>query len=906
MSTPAGRSPGHAPDRGVPVDLLPAGEEALLVEVADLDDVLALEAPSASVVAARHRARGAPSRTSCPRHAPCCSSPRGDRPRRPRPRRARPRRGGRALPRTGRSATAPPAHGSRSRCATTAPTSTTSPPHRPHAPPRSSPPTRGCRGGSPSAASPPGSPTSSVATRGCGCRAATARDARCPAGSVALAGEFSGVYPRSSPGGWQLLGTTDAVLWDVDRDPPALLTPGHHACASSTSGGRLVTPRSRCSRTGALVLVEDEGRPGSRRVGVGRSGAADRTAYRLGARLVGHPARTGRRSRCSSAGCGARPGPDDRGASPAPRPRRPSTDGRWPTRRSSTCPTGRCSPWGCRPAGCAPTSPSAAASTSNPVLGSRSTDTLSRVGPAPRARVGDVLPVGAPGGAFPARRPRRRPPPRAAPGVSAVLEVLPGPRAAWVGGWGGRPGRPAVGTWMARRRRQRPGRACGSAVPVSSGSTLERRRAAQRGAGAGRRAGAAGRGAGRLPRRPPGDRRLPGRRRCSRHPPPTGRPSCGPATRCGSSPHAADDLPSVDQEPWAVPVDTVASDAILRLTHRHPRHDKAMALAARSPDSTAPLRKPKYSARVLAGEVDAALGRGPRAEQPGCTGPAAARCRRPRPTGSRTRSRGTPRRCRRPWRPGRSARPARGSPAPASRRHRPNAGPTTLAHLAAAGEEVEHARRAAGGRRCRPSRTGSPAGPCRPRRRSPAPPRAGGARRGGAWRSPRARARRSPAASPAADPAWPRSTSRSVVNGSASTTRSRGDVERRPARRERAAAPARPRARAPRRAGGRSARSRPAARSTIRVTSWSLPPRTEYFSSAPLIGERLFWRVPARAGRRSSGPTAGPGPGRTPRPRCDCISFANRLDRPPGTFASSHWSTVMLSSATPAPGVHVS
>ncbi len=47
-----------------------------------------------------------------------------------------------------------------------------------------------------------------------------------PTGSVGLAGEFSGVYPRESPGGWQLIGHTDAVLWDVDRDPPALLTPG--------------------------------------------------------------------------------------------------------------------------------------------------------------------------------------------------------------------------------------------------------------------------------------------------------------------------------------------------------------------------------------------------------------------------------------------------------------------------------------------------------------------------------------------------------------------------------------------------------------------------------------------------------------------------------------------------------
>lgn len=47
-----------------------------------------------------------------------------------------------------------------------------------------------------------------------------------PAGSVALAGEFSAVYPRESPGGWQLIGGTDLVLFEVERDPPALLTPG--------------------------------------------------------------------------------------------------------------------------------------------------------------------------------------------------------------------------------------------------------------------------------------------------------------------------------------------------------------------------------------------------------------------------------------------------------------------------------------------------------------------------------------------------------------------------------------------------------------------------------------------------------------------------------------------------------
>ena len=47
-----------------------------------------------------------------------------------------------------------------------------------------------------------------------------------PAGSVGIAGQFTGVYPRSSPGGWRLLGRTDAQLWDLGRTPPALLTPG--------------------------------------------------------------------------------------------------------------------------------------------------------------------------------------------------------------------------------------------------------------------------------------------------------------------------------------------------------------------------------------------------------------------------------------------------------------------------------------------------------------------------------------------------------------------------------------------------------------------------------------------------------------------------------------------------------
>lgn len=49
---------------------------------------------------------------------------------------------------------------------------------------------------------------------------------RVEAGAVGLAGEYTAAYPRSSPGGWRLIGRTDAALWDIDRAEPALLTPG--------------------------------------------------------------------------------------------------------------------------------------------------------------------------------------------------------------------------------------------------------------------------------------------------------------------------------------------------------------------------------------------------------------------------------------------------------------------------------------------------------------------------------------------------------------------------------------------------------------------------------------------------------------------------------------------------------
>jgi KipI family sensor histidine kinase inhibitor len=56
-------------------------------------------------------------------------------------------------------------------------------------------------------------------------RLATPRTA-VPAGSVAIGGEYTGIYPTASPGGWHILGSTDFVLFDASRVPPATLSPG--------------------------------------------------------------------------------------------------------------------------------------------------------------------------------------------------------------------------------------------------------------------------------------------------------------------------------------------------------------------------------------------------------------------------------------------------------------------------------------------------------------------------------------------------------------------------------------------------------------------------------------------------------------------------------------------------------
>ncbi|UHJ65823.1 5-oxoprolinase/urea amidolyase family protein [Melaminivora jejuensis] len=147
---------------------------------------------------------------------------------------------------------------------------------------------------------------------------------RVPAGSVALAGDFSAVYPGASPGGWQLIGVTEVPMWDLQRAEPAYVQPGfrvqfRNACSagrhislpglpSRTAQGagdvenaqdfESKTPQTQYQKaiaaieivaTGLQTLVQDAGRHGLAGLGVSPSGALDAPAMRLANRLVGNP-----------------------------------------------------------------------------------------------------------------------------------------------------------------------------------------------------------------------------------------------------------------------------------------------------------------------------------------------------------------------------------------------------------------------------------------------------------------------------------------------------------------------------------------------------------------------------------------------------------------------------------------
>ena len=150
-----------------------------------------------------------------------------------------------------------------------------------------------------------GSPTWARWTRRSPCRGARRRACGCLAGSVGIAGAQTGVYPRDSPGGWQLIGRTPVSLFDPTRVPAALVAPGDTVrfvrdkiSAPVVSGFSRTTEgpgkAGHCARSitvlrpGLFTTIQDTGRWGHQASGVPVSGPMDRLSHRLANALVGN------------------------------------------------------------------------------------------------------------------------------------------------------------------------------------------------------------------------------------------------------------------------------------------------------------------------------------------------------------------------------------------------------------------------------------------------------------------------------------------------------------------------------------------------------------------------------------------------------------------------------------------
>ena len=139
-----------------------------------------------------------------------------------------------------------------------------------------------------------------------------------PRGSVAIATTMTAVYTLESPGGWHLIGRTPAPLWDLRRDPPAVLAPGDKVLfepvslagvrGAGSAGGRgrvaaepeepparaaRMTPALRVIAPGLMTTVQDLGRPGYQRLGIPVSGALDHVSLCAANLIVGNPPGTG-------------------------------------------------------------------------------------------------------------------------------------------------------------------------------------------------------------------------------------------------------------------------------------------------------------------------------------------------------------------------------------------------------------------------------------------------------------------------------------------------------------------------------------------------------------------------------------------------------------------------------------
>jgi KipI family sensor histidine kinase inhibitor len=268
-----------------------------------------------------------------------------------------------------------------------------------------------------------------------------------PAGSVALAGDFSAVYPHQSPGGWQLIGVTHTPMWDLARPVPALLQPGFRVRFVDATGRPAAlraaapqlaqTPRHdgpalEILRPGLQALFQDLGRHGQAGQGVSASGALDQGALRAANRLVGNAAGAAALE-IVDGGFALRSHGDTvlaMAGAEGPLTRTDATGRRWPLPRHEAfaLADGDLLEIGAPEAGLRTYLAVRGGFDVAPVLGSCATDTLARVGPEP-LRAGDRLAVrptaqgvvGAPE-LSPALPTLQQP---------VVLDVVPGPRTDW-------------------------------------------------------------------------------------------------------------------------------------------------------------------------------------------------------------------------------------------------------------------------------------------------------------------------------------------------------------------------------------------------------------------------------------------------------------------------------------------
>jgi KipI family sensor histidine kinase inhibitor len=293
-----------------------------------------------------------------------------------------------------------------------------------------------------------------------------------PAGSVALAGHYSAVYPRSSPGGWQLIGRTSAKMWDLDRDQPALVTPGHRvqfravrdavtlapqpssqaeppaeppaqAEGTAQAEGRVQAAGSglRVISPGLYSLIQDLGRHGHSALGVSAAGALDRASLRRANRLVGN-APSAAAVETVAGGLKVQAVLDQvlavAGAPSQLTIASPSGPESGETGQRRTVPMatpfallhGEILSIGAPESGFRSYLAVRGGVDAAPVLGSRSTDTMSGIGPAPLT-AGQLLAAGGDADSGVVGDPELQPD---FPGSGVtVLDVVPGPRADWFG-----------------------------------------------------------------------------------------------------------------------------------------------------------------------------------------------------------------------------------------------------------------------------------------------------------------------------------------------------------------------------------------------------------------------------------------------------------------------------------------